>query len=81
MLYESAVFADRIGLVGHETVSFPVDGPMITLSIYTHLFEEACDSVMDRLDAAHRDLVRPYRGPNVVELPEQGQSQASDQGV
>ncbi len=28
--------------------------PMITLSIYTHLFEDAFDSVMDRRDAAHR---------------------------
>lgn len=55
--------------------------PMITLSIYTHLFEDAFDSVMDRLDAAHRDLVRPRSGPNVVEFPEQRPSQASDQGV
>jgi hypothetical protein len=55
--------------------------PMITLSIYTHLFEDAFDSVMDRLDATHRDLVRPKSGPNVVELPEQRPSQASDQGV
>jgi hypothetical protein len=55
--------------------------PMITLSIYTHLFEDAFDSVMDRLDTAHRDLVRPTSGPNVVELPEQRPSQASDQGV
>lgn len=36
--------------------------PMITLSIYTHLFEDAFDSVMDRLDAAHRDLV-PHERP------------------
>lgn len=35
---------------------------MITLSIYTHLFEDAFDSVMDRLDAAHRELVRPKGG-------------------
>lgn len=55
--------------------------PMITLSIYTHLFEDAFDSVMDRLDAAHRDLVRPNRGPNVAEFPEQSRSQASDQEV
>lgn len=55
--------------------------PMITLSIYTHLFEDAFDYVMDRLDAAHRNLVRPKSGPNVVELPEQRPSQASDQGV
>ncbi len=54
---------------------------MITLSIYTHLFGDAFDSVMDRLDAAHRDLVRPKSAPNVVELPEQRPSQASDQGV
>ncbi len=53
---------------------------MITLSIYTHLFGDAFDPVMDRLDAAHRYLVRPKSGPNVVELPEQRPSQASDQG-
>ena len=55
--------------------------PMIILSIYTHLFEDAYDSVMDRLDTDHRDLVRPKSGPNVVELLEQRPSQASDQGV
>lgn len=53
---------------------------MITLSIYTHLFEDAFDSVMGRLDA-HRDPVRPKSGPNVVELPEQRPSQVSDKGV
>jgi len=36
---------------------------------------------MDRLDAAHRELVRPNSGPNVVELPEQRPFQDSDQGV
>jgi len=55
--------------------------PMITLSIYTHLFEDAFDSVMDRLDADHRELVRPRSGPNVVGLPEQRPLQAFDQGV
>jgi integrase len=55
--------------------------PVVTLSVYTHLFEDAYDSVMDRLDTDHRDLVRPKSGPNVVELPEQRLSQASDQGV
>lgn len=54
---------------------------MVTLSVYTHLFEDAYDSVMDRLDADYRDLVRPKSGPNVVELSEQRPSQASDQGV
>lgn len=46
--------------------------PMVTLSIYTHLFEDAFDCVMDRLDTDHRELVRPKSGPNVVELPRQG---------
>ena len=55
--------------------------PVVTLSVYTHLFEDAYDSVMDRLDVAHRDLVRPKSGPNVVELPERKSSQVSDQGV
>jgi hypothetical protein len=54
---------------------------MMTLSIYTHLFEDAFDSVMERLDADHRRLVRPKSGPNVVELPEPRASQASEQGV
>jgi site-specific recombinase XerC len=52
--------------------------PMVTLSIYTHLFEDAFDSVMDRLDTDHREVVRPNSGPNVVELPEQRPSQVSD---
>ncbi len=34
---------------------------MVTLSFYTHLFEDAFDSVMDRLDTDHRELVRPKR--------------------
>lgn len=55
--------------------------PMVTLSIYTHLFEDAFDSVMDRLDTDHRELVRPRSGPNVVELSRQGREQSSDQGV
>lgn len=55
--------------------------PMITLSSYTHLFEDAFDSVMDRLDADHRELVRPKSGPKVVEISKQRPLQASDQGV
>lgn len=55
--------------------------PMITLSIYTHLFEDAFDPVMDRLDADHHELVRPKSGPNVVELSEKKPQQTSDQGV
>ena len=55
--------------------------PVVTLSAYTHLFEDAYDSVMDRLDVAHRDLLRPKSGPNVVELSDRKPSQASDQGV
>jgi hypothetical protein len=54
---------------------------MIILSIYTHLVEDAFDSVMERLDADHRTLVRPKSGPNVVTLPGPRASQASDQGV
>lgn len=36
---------------------------MITLSIYTHLFEDAFDSVMDRFAADHCEPVRPKSGP------------------
>jgi len=36
---------------------------------------------MDRLDAAHRELVRPKSGPDVVELSERKWQQAFDQGV
>ena len=54
---------------------------MVTLSVYTHLFEDAYDSVIDRLDDTHRDLVRPKSGPNVVELSKRKPSQPSDQGV
>jgi len=39
--------------------------PVVTLSVYTHLFEDADDSVMDRLDTDHRDLVRPKSGPKL----------------
>jgi integrase len=55
--------------------------PVVTLSVYTHLFEDAYDSVMDRLDDDHHNLVRPKSGPNVVELPSPKPEQASDQGV
>jgi hypothetical protein len=41
---------------------------MVTLSIHTRLFEDAFESVMDRLDTDRRELVRPKSGPNVVEL-------------
>lgn len=55
--------------------------PMITLSIYTHLLEDAFDSVRKRLDTDHRELVRPTSGPNVVEIAPRGREQSSDQGV
>lgn len=55
--------------------------PMVTLSIYTHLFEDAFDSVMDRLDTDHRELVRSKSGSNVVEITPRGWEQSSDQGV
>jgi integrase len=55
--------------------------PVVTLSVYTHLFEDAYESVMDRLDTEHRELVRPRSGPEVIEISESGRSQASDQGV
>jgi hypothetical protein len=42
--------------------------PVVTLSVYTHLFEDAYDPIMDRLDEEHRDLVRPKSGPNVSDL-------------
>ena len=54
---------------------------MVTLSIYTHLFEDSFDPVMNRLDTDHRELVQPRSGPNVVEIPERGPSEASDQEV
>ena len=54
---------------------------MVTLSIYTYLFEDAFDSVMDRLDTDHRELVRPNSGPDVVELSQQSREQSTDQGV
>lgn len=55
--------------------------PVVTLSVYTHLFEDAYESVMDRLDTEHRELVRPRSGPEVIEISQPGRSQASDQGV
>jgi hypothetical protein len=36
--------------------------PVVTLSVYTHLFEDAYESVMDRLDTEHCELVRPRSG-------------------
>ena len=42
--------------------------PVVTLSVYTHLFDGALDPVMDRLEDQHRELVWPTRGPSVVEL-------------
>jgi len=55
--------------------------PVVTLSVYTHLFEDAYESVMDRLDTEHRELVRPGSGPEVIEISPPSRSQASDQGV
>jgi len=54
---------------------------VVTLNVYTHQFEDADDSVMERLDQADRDLVSPRSGPKVVELSHRQPSQASDQGV
>ena len=42
--------------------------PVVTLSVYTHLFEGALDPVMERLDDEHRSLAWPSRDPNVTEL-------------
>lgn len=42
--------------------------PIVTLSVYSHLFEGALDDVMGRLDEAHRDLTRPTRGPTVTDI-------------
>ncbi len=44
--------------------------PVVTMTVYTHLFEGAYDPVMERLDAEHRNLVRPKRGPNVIDMDE-----------
>lgn len=45
--------------------------PAITMNVYVHLFEGAYDPVMDRLDAAHRELMRLTSGPNVVSMQAQ----------
>jgi integrase len=53
--------------LGHST-------PMVTLSTYTHLFEDDMERVMEGLDRGHREALaappRPERGPEVVELQE-----------
>jgi hypothetical protein len=55
--------------------------PVVTLSVYTHLFEDAYESVMDCLDTEYRELLRPTSGPEVIEISQPGGSQVSDQGV
>lgn len=54
--------------------------PVVTLSTYTHLFDDALDPVMDRLDSAHRNLERTYSGPNVTDLETEKSRKASEQG-
>lgn len=44
--------------------------PVVTLGVYTHLFEGAYDDLMDRLDSQHRNLAWPTGGPR--ESGEQG---------
>ncbi len=55
--------------------------PVVTLSVYTHLFEDAYDSVMDRLDTDHRDLVRPQERPKGCRASRTEVGKVSDQGV
>jgi hypothetical protein len=73
----------RVSLEGVRQIQVQLGhrSPVVTLSVYTHLFEDAYDSVMARLDDDYRNLVRPKSGPNVVELPVEKPSQASDRGV
>jgi len=42
--------------------------PVVTLSVYTHLFEGALDPVMERLEDEHRSLAWPSHDPGVAEL-------------
>lgn len=53
----------------------------VTLSVYTHLFEDAYDSVMDRLDSRPPCPGAAKSGPNVVKLSERKPAQAFDRGV
>ena len=54
---------------------------MVTLSIHTHLFEDAFDSVVDRLDTDHRELVRPNSGPALSSFHSKSREQFTVQGV
>jgi integrase len=55
--------------------------PVVTLSVYTHLFEDAFDPVMDALDDQHRRLPRTTGGPDVVPLDPDRRESGFDQGV
>jgi hypothetical protein len=54
---------------------------VVTLSVHTHLLEEVTNSAMEWIDEHHRDQVRPWCGPNIVELSDRKPSQASEQWV
>jgi hypothetical protein len=45
-----------------------VASKVVTLSVYTNLFEGALDPVMERLDVEHRTLAWASGGPDVTEL-------------
>lgn len=42
--------------------------PIVTLTVYSHLFDGALDPVMDRLDDEQRSVVWPRRDPSVTDL-------------
>lgn len=46
--------------------------PVVTLGVYTHLFENAYDDVMDRLDKEAQDLQLPNRSPSQKEPEPEG---------
>jgi integrase len=51
--------------------------PVVTLSVYTHLFEGALDPVMERLDDEHRSLAWPDHDPDVIELDHRREKKGS----
>lgn len=47
--------------------------PVVTLGVYTHLFEDAYDDVMDRLDKQAQNLALPNRSPRSKGRKPEGQ--------
>lgn len=54
--------------------------PVVTMSVYTHLFKDALDPVMQRLDEERRSLAWTTRGPNVIPMAQSDREKVSDQG-